>query len=55
MRRSLDIPAHRVMALAGLVLAGADLVGVIVYPRAAVVLFFLIVFGLSALPRAVGE
>jgi preprotein translocase subunit Sec63 len=50
-----DTPAHRVIALAGFVLSVTGLIGIIVYPRASVVWFFLIVFGLAALPRAVGE
>jgi hypothetical protein len=50
-----DTPAHRAIALVGFVLAGAGLVGIVVYPRALVVWFFFIAFGLAALPRAVGE
>jgi hypothetical protein len=31
------------------------LVGIIVYPKALVVWFFLVFFGIAAIPRAVGE
>jgi hypothetical protein len=55
MRPSRDTPAHRAIALAGWVLAAAGLVGIIVYPKALVVWFFLVFFGIAAIPRAVGE
>jgi hypothetical protein len=55
MRPSRDTPAHRAIAFVGWVLVVAGLVGIIVYPRALVVWFFFLFFGLTAVPRAVGE
>jgi hypothetical protein len=55
MRPPRNTPAHRAIAFAGWVLAVVGLVGIIVYPRALVVWFFFLFFGLAAIPRAVGE